>query len=195
MGKLPRAREERMRHGRFPGRERQSARRRTRRLLRSDRSHGATEGTRLIIDTSGAALQEALNEGVYLIKPNKREFEALIGESFADEQAMIRAARRLIDNDRIEIAAISLGHEGGLIVTRDSVWRAQAVPVQARSAVGAGDSFVGALAWSLANGDPLIESFRYAVAAGAAALLSPGTELCSAHDVLRLKSEVRIDPR
>jgi 6-phosphofructokinase 2 len=57
--------------------------------------------------------------------------------------------------------------------------------------VGAGDSFVAALVLGLADGKSLEDAARYAVAAGAAALLSEGTEMCRAEDVERLYEELR----
>jgi 6-phosphofructokinase 2 len=60
------------------------------------------------------------------------------------------------------------------------------------SAVGAGDSFLGAMVSRLATGHPLEDAFRYAVAAGAAAVLTPGTALCDRADVERLLPQVRI---
>jgi 6-phosphofructokinase 2 len=61
------------------------------------------------------------------------------------------------------------------------------------SAVGAGDSFLGTLIWRFASGADLAESFRQAVAAGAAALLNPGTELCRPDDVKRLAERVNME--
>jgi 6-phosphofructokinase 2 len=58
--------------------------------------------------------------------------------------------------------------------------------VEPVSAVGAGDSFLGAMIWSLAAGQGIENAFRYGMAAGSAALLSAGSELCKAGDVLRL---------
>jgi 6-phosphofructokinase 2 len=55
-----------------------------------------------------------------------------------------------------------------------------------RSAVGAGDSFVGALVLQLADDRPPEEAYRYALAAGAAALMTPATELCRPRDVEHL---------
>jgi hypothetical protein len=39
----------------------------------------ATLGTLVIVDASGEALKHALQEGVFLIKPNIREFRELVG--------------------------------------------------------------------------------------------------------------------
>ena len=45
---------------------------------------------------------------------------------------------------------------------------------------------------ALASGQPLENAFRVAVAAGSAAVMSPGTELCREEDVQRLLPQVRI---
>jgi 6-phosphofructokinase 2 len=68
------------------------------------------------------------------------------------------------------------------------------LPVEPVSTVGAGDSFLGAMIWSLAAGQSFESAFRYGMAAGSAALLSAGTQLCKADDVLRLHQQVLLQP-
>ena len=150
-------------------------------------------GARVIVDTSGPALSQALEEGVFLIKPNLRELRQMTAEPLDDQAGCIDAARRLVEAGRTEIVALSLGHDGALFVTRDAAWRAPALEVELVSAVGAGDSFVGGLTWSLSAGHGLEQAFRYAVAAGSAALLTPGTELSRAEDVHRLYDRVKLE--
>jgi 6-phosphofructokinase 2 len=71
------------------------------------------------------------------------------------------------------------------------VWQAPAVPVPAAAGTtGAGDCFLAALLWALNDGLPAPEALRWGVAAGAAALLSPGTALARAADVKRLVADV-----
>jgi 6-phosphofructokinase 2 len=77
-----------------------------------------------------------------------------------------------------------------VLVSKDRVLRAAPVEVKPVSAVGAGDSFLGTLVWGLAAGHGIEDAFRRAVAAGAAALLNSGTELCRPADVERLAAEV-----
>ena len=55
---------------------------------------------------------------------------------------------------------------------------------------GAGDCFLAALVWALDQGDAPAEALRWGVAAGAAALLHPGTTLAQAGDVQRLVRSV-----
>jgi 6-phosphofructokinase 2 len=46
--------------------------------------------------------------------------------------------------------------------------------------------------WSLDAGCSIEEAFRHGIAAGSAALLSPGTGLCKAEDVRRLHPQVHV---
>jgi 6-phosphofructokinase 2 len=154
-------------------------------------------GARLILDTSGPALGQALAQGVFMVKPNLNELAGLTGALSIAEEDAARACRRLVAEKRVDIVALTLGNRGALLTTADATWRAPALPVETVSAVGAGDSFVGAMVWSLAAGHSIEMAFRYGVAGGSAALLTPGTELCRADDVVRLVDQVvlqQVDP-
>ncbi len=61
------------------------------------------------------------------------------------------------------------------------------------SAIGAGDSMVGGVLAGLMRGDSLVDAAALGTAAGAAAILTPDTELCHIEDVIRLRPEVTID--
>lgn len=149
-------------------------------------------GARFVLDTSGAPLAAALDQGVYIIKPNLREMRELAGAELADQDDWIGAARRFISSGKVEVVALSLGHLGAFLVTRDETIRAAPLPIKPISAVGAGDSFLGAMVFGLAKGDNLVDAFRLGAAAGAAALINEGTELCRPADVYRLCAQVEI---
>jgi 6-phosphofructokinase 2 len=151
-------------------------------------------GAKFFLDTSGAPLAAALEHGVYLIKPNLREMRDLVGVELLDQNDWINAAREHIASGKVEVAALSLGHLGGLLVTHDLALRAHALPIKPTSSVGAGDSFLGALIFSVARGNGLAEAFRLAMAAGASALINAGTELCRPEDAYRLYADVRVEP-
>jgi 6-phosphofructokinase 2 len=150
--------------------------------------------SKTIVDTSGPFLKAALEAGAYLIKPSLREFQELTGIASANGAALIEAGRRLFDRYRIEVIALSMGPEGALLITRDTAMRANGLPIEPASVSGAGDSFLGAMVWSLANNSSLEVALRYGVAGGSAALFNPGTELCRPEDVHRLASEVIVTP-
>ena len=153
-----------------------------------------TRGARIVLDTSGLPLHAALSAGVYLVKPNLRELRELTSAPLLDLSTQVSACRELIEKKQTEIVALTLGEEGALLITRDQAVRALPVSIQPASSVGAGDSFLGGMVWALANGLSLEDSFRYAMAAGSATLLTPGTELCRKEDVEKLCQEVRLVP-
>jgi len=147
-------------------------------------------GTKVVLDTSGRPLVEALREGVYLVKPNLREIEHLVGRKAPTPEKQEQIARQLVDDGQAEIVALTLGDAGALMVWKDGTMRLPALNVHARSAVGAGSSFVAGMVLALSQGRELAEAFRLAVACGAASLLTPGTELCRRADVDRLYAEI-----
>jgi 6-phosphofructokinase 2 len=154
--------------------------------------HARSLGAQMVLDSSGAALGAALKEGVMLIKPNQTELRDFLGKRLDSEDDCIAACRELIADGRTQVVALTLGADGALLVTAKRAWRAAPVKIEVASTVGAGDSFLGGMMAALAAGASIEEAFRMGVAAGSAAVLSPGTELCREEDVKRLLQEVTI---
>lgn len=150
-------------------------------------------GIAVVLDTSGASLTIALaHGGVRLVKPSLGEMEQLVGHRLADEGRIIEAARAVVEAGGAEIVAVSMGHRGALMVEAERVLALPAIPVETRSAVGAGDSFVAAMTFGLAEGWSTEQAFRLGMAAGAAAVLTPGTDLCHGADIERLAATIGV---
>ncbi len=144
-------------------------------------------GARVILDTSGAALKETLNGGhVHLVKPSLGELESIAGHPLPDNDARAAFAETLVQSGQAEHVAVTLGHLGAMLVSTDKMVHLPAIDVEVRSAVGAGDSFLGAMAYALAAGQGMDDAFRLGLAAGTAAVLTPGTDLCHTADVERM---------
>jgi len=152
-------------------------------------------GGRAIVDTSGPALRKAAGLAPLLMKPNALELGALLegraqGESSpdaSDPQAVGRAAVALARASGVAMLLVSLGEHGAVLATADGYAHAKAPPVEVVSAVGAGDCMVAAAVLALARSAPPEEVLRDGVAAGSAALLTPGTELLRRGDFERLR--------
>ena len=149
-------------------------------------------GARMILDASGPALAAALEAGVHLVKPNLRELRDLTGLPLDREPEWERTAEMLVRSGKADVVALTLGDHGALLVSRNTHLRAPAVPVKIASSVGAGDSFLAAMVWCLSSGENIEEAFRYGIAAGTAALLTPGTELARKDDIDRLYGQVAL---
>lgn len=141
---------------------------------------------RFVLDTAGEPLQAALNEGVFLIKPNAGELARLVGVERLDAGQIREAADSLIGAGKTQIVVVSLGPNGAMLVTADVHEFVPAPPVKKISTVGAGDSLVGGIVYALAQGKSYADMILQGVACGTAATMNPGTELFHKADVDRL---------
>jgi len=144
------------------------------------------KNARLIVDTSGEALKEAVYEGVYLIKPNLVELSSLVGSDELHIESIDDVARQVIDKGNCEVIVVSMGQTGGMLVTRDLVKQIIPPPVKRKSTVGAGDCMVAGIVLQLSDNKSLVEAVQYGVACGTAATMNPGTMLCNKGDADRL---------
>jgi 6-phosphofructokinase 2 len=147
-------------------------------------------GGRFVLDASGEAARQALEEGVFLVKPSLREFQHLTGLPDAEESHLVSESKRWIEAGRCEVVVLSLGAAGVLWVTAGSRERLPSPTVPVRSTVGAGDSMLAGIVLRLQQGRPLPEALRFGVAAGAATVMNPGTELCHRADAERLYEQM-----
>jgi 6-phosphofructokinase 2 len=148
------------------------------------------DSVRVVVDSKRGALARAIASGVYLVKPNLAELAELVEHSIDGDEDIVAAARELIAGSGTEVVLVSLGRGGALLVTDERVRRYSAPTVPIRSKVGAGDSLVGGLVAALARGEALEDAVTCGVAAGAAAVMTPGTQLCRREDVERLLARV-----
>ncbi|NCI45402.1 1-phosphofructokinase family hexose kinase [Sediminibacterium soli] len=146
---------------------------------------------KLVVDTSGDALAHAVQEGVFLLKPNLGELGKLIGREKIAAHEVADAALSVIQKGGCEIMVVSMGADGAALVTARDRFTVQAPQVEKKSTVGAGDSMVAGILAALTNGWPLQDVLRYGVACGAAAAMNEGTELCKKTDADRLFSQMK----
>lgn len=142
--------------------------------------------TRVIVDTSGPSLVAALEAGVYLVKPNLGELSQVAGRELGDDASIVTAARELIAAGKTEVVIVSLGSGGAIAIWPDRTETVRSPTVPIRSKVGAGDSMVAGIVLALQRGESLETAVTFGVAAGSAAVMTEGTELCRREDTERL---------
>lgn len=154
-------------------------------------------GAAVLVDADGPLLAQALQAEVKpnLLKPNLYELAQFLGKDSAalDLPAMTAGVAPLL-RQGVESVCVSLGADGAAFFTPAGAWRAAALPVAVRSAVGAGDAMAAALAFGADSGLPAQESFRLAMAAAAAACAAPGTQPPDPEQVRALLPRVRLEP-
>jgi len=146
---------------------------------------------KLIVDTSGDALKQAITEGVYMIKPNLNELSFLCGQAQLEKEEVVAAAKSIIKTKGCEVVAVSLGKEGAMLVTANEYWHIVPPPIIPKSTVGAGDSMVAGIVYALSKGFGWEDVLRFGVSCGTAATMNEGTALCKKEDVDRLFQQLK----
>ncbi|MCX7890168.1 MAG: 1-phosphofructokinase family hexose kinase [Rhodobacteraceae bacterium] len=149
----------------------------------------AGRGVRLILDTSGAPLirvAEGRDAGLFALRMNHDEAADLAGHRLETRTESADFAQRLVRDGVAEVVIVARGAEGNVLATRDERLFASAYEVPVKSRVGAGDCFVGAFTLSLARGETIAEALKWGTATASAAVMTPGTKLCTVKDVRRL---------
>jgi len=147
---------------------------------------------RLVVDTSGEGLRRALFCGAWLAKLSVHELASLTGGKEPGSMEEIRCAAGRIVERETPMIVISLGAEGALWMTERHQGWISAPPVKTKSTVGAGDSMVAGMVWSLAIGRQFPEAVRYGIACGTAATMHPGTSLFENSDVSPLLEQIKV---
>jgi 6-phosphofructokinase 2 len=151
------------------------------------------KNAKFIGDTSGDALKQAVDEGVFLLKPNLSELSSLAGKKALQPEEVKDIAREIISKGKCEVMVVSMGAAGAMLVTKESSETITPPAVARKSTVGAGDSMVAGIVFYLSQGHPITEAIQYGVACGTAATMNSGTELCKKEDADKLYSLIRND--
>jgi 6-phosphofructokinase 2 len=146
---------------------------------------------KFIVDTSGEALKDAVDVGVYLLKPNLSELSFLSGRDELNGYEVEQAAKSLIKKGKSEVIIVSLGAAGAMLVTKNGTHHIIPPPVKRNSTVGAGDSMLAGIVLSLSEKKSLLEATKYGVACGTAASMNYGTQLCRLSDAEKLFAEIQ----
>lgn len=149
------------------------------------------KNAKFVVDTSGEALKQAVEEGVYLLKPNLGELCSLAGKATLQTMEVKDVARAIIEKEKCEVMMVSMGADGAMLVTKDMAEIIIAPTVIRKSTVGAGDSMLAGIIFYLSKGRGIVEAAQYGVACGTAATLNAGTELCKKEDADKLYEMIR----
>ncbi len=130
-------------------------------------------GYKIWVDTSGLALQMAIEAKPFGLKINTTEAGEILGQSITDIDAGLKAAVHFWQYG-IDTVVLTLGKAGAVIVTKTGRWWARPPSLQTVSAVGNGDTFLAGLVTGFELGLSPADTLCRAVAAGVANTLSAG---------------------
>ena len=149
---------------------------------------------RAVLDAEGPPLRYGVEAEAFLVSPNQREAEGLVGQELGDDEDFTMALDRIADMGARNVLITSDMRTFGLFRAerRRNLFRADAPHVEPVSAVGSGDVLLAAFLAARVADKSLEESLRSAVAAGAASTLEVGAGRFERREAAKLQSLVEV---
>jgi len=145
----------------------------------------------VILDTDGDALKTGIQGLPNAIKPNTHELSRLVGKELNNLDEIVDAANK-VHEQGVENVIVSMGAKGMILIGERDRFLASPPQVKVINTIGAGDSAVAGFVYGLVSGKSLKDCLIYAVAAGTATTLRPGTALCLKDDFMKLIPEIKL---
>jgi 1-phosphofructokinase/tagatose 6-phosphate kinase len=152
-------------------------------------------GVHCVVDTDGEPLRRAVDAEPFLVSPNQREAEGLVGQEFADDEDLVMALDAIADLGARNVLVTQETSCFGLFREDRSVrrFRASIARIEPVASVGAGDVLLAGFLAARFNGLPLDESLRQGVGAAAASVLELGPGRFDLREASRLAAGVELE--
>ena len=148
-------------------------------------------GKQVWIDSSGAALANAIAAQPDAIKVNAAELAAALHIDARRRSELLAAARGLL-NKGIRVLVVSLGAEGALYFAKDRILQATPPRVQPVDPIASGDCLHAGIVTALARGESAAAALRSGVAAGTVNVLYAGGAQFSYRHYQQILSQTRV---
>lgn len=155
----------------------------------------AKQQTLTVLDTEGEPLRLAVAAEPYLVSPNLREAEALVGHEFVDDDDLTHGLDEIAElGARNVLVSVETGCYALVRDDREAHRvRGLAPRLEVVSTIGAGDTLLAGFLAARVAGKDVEESVRAAVAAGAASVLEPGPGRFDPRSVGRVANLVKVE--
>lgn len=122
---------------------------------------------KVFLDTSGEALKKGVKACPYLLKPNKKELEYLVGCKLTNTEEIKRQMQELL-NSGIQKVIVSMGSKGFLYGDAEGIIEQKPYKVKAVNTVACGDTLVASICMSEITGVEREKAVKYAAALASA---------------------------
>jgi 1-phosphofructokinase family hexose kinase len=147
-----------------------------------------------VLDSEGPPLRLGVEAEAFLVTPNQREAEGLVGQELGDDEDYTMALDRIADMGARNVLITAETRSFGLfrVDRKRMLFRADAPLVEPISAVGSGDVLLAAFLAARVAEKSIEDSLKSAVAAGAASTLEVGAGRFEPREASRLQSSVDV---
>lgn len=148
----------------------------------------------VILDVAGEMFDKSIKAKPSIIKPNIYELELYAKKELKTLTETLEVCNELLDKG-IENIFLSLGKDGAMLISEKETFLAKVPELEAKSTVGAGDSFLAGMVKALNEKKTPLETLVYAASVGSASVLSEGTASVKPEDVIYLQSRIVLEKK
>ncbi|TLQ04982.1 1-phosphofructokinase [Pediococcus stilesii] len=128
-------------------------------------------GAQFVVDTTGKGLMDTLPNKPLLIKPNNHELGDLFDTKVETDDEIEYYGKKLVELGAQNVM-ISMAAAGGMLVSKDHVYRSFAPKGKVLNSVGAGDSMLAGFVGEYVKTGELEQAFKQGLACGSATAFS-----------------------
>jgi 1-phosphofructokinase/tagatose 6-phosphate kinase len=152
-------------------------------------------GVQSVLDTEGEPLRVGVDAEPFLVSPNQREAESLVGQEFNDDEDFLMALDAIADLGARNVLITQETSCFGLFREDRNVrrFRASITRIEPVASVGAGDVLLAGFLEARFNGRPLDEALRNAVGCAAASVTELGAGRFDPREASRLAQSVELE--
>lgn len=145
------------------------------------------KGTKIFFDSKPNIIKQILPIGAYLIKPNLKEFQWIVGKELQTKEDILTEAKKIIDQGLILNILVSLGSEGAYLINRHEDVFYNRIPVLAVNSVGAGDSLLAGVICGIHQGNYIKKAVSYGIQCAAATVINTSRTMFEWKDMNEVK--------
>lgn len=149
--------------------------------------------TKLVIDADADVLLTSLKSKPYIIKPNLHELESILDTKLTTLEEIVNAGQKIVEEYGVTICLISMGKEGALLVTKEEVIKAEAIPTKVVSTVGAGDSILAGFLYGLQMKMKLKDALSFGSACSAKTISTEGYPKLKKKEIIELQQKAKVN--
>ena len=139
------------------------------------------KNARMVLDTSEETLLTSVKSAVHpyaVLRMDRLEAEGLADHPLTTPTDMVNFAQSLVHDNIAEVVVMARGPDGSVFASKNERFHVRPPKTSVLSAVGAGDSLVGALTLALSQSKSLEEAGLLATAAASSAVQTAASNLC-----------------
>lgn len=129
------------------------------------------KGAEFVVDTTGQGLLDTLSNRPLLVKPNNHELGELFNVDLKTDAEIEKYGKKLIEMGAQNVM-VSMAGAGGMLISKDAVYRSFAPKGTVKNSVGAGDSMLAGFVGEYVKSNDLKKAFEQGLACGSATAFS-----------------------